>query len=149
MFYDVPVDEPIYPIRTAAKLLNSSVHTLRMYERVGLIIPFKKDSGQRLYSEKDLERLRCIRESINKDKISIEGILRIFALIPCWAIIKCSEENRNNCAALQNSMKPCWTLKHKSDACANLDCRTCKVYNEFGNCHSIKDKLIQLTLGEK
>ena len=34
--------EPVFPISTAAKLLKISVHTLRMYEREGLIIPFKK-----------------------------------------------------------------------------------------------------------
>ncbi len=35
-------EEPIFPISTAAKLLNISLHTLRMYERERLIISFKK-----------------------------------------------------------------------------------------------------------
>jgi MerR family transcriptional regulator/heat shock protein HspR len=43
---NVAHNEPIFPISTAAKLLNISVHTLRMYEREGLFIPYKKDSNQ-------------------------------------------------------------------------------------------------------
>ncbi|MDE3059313.1 MAG: MerR family transcriptional regulator, partial [Bacteroidota bacterium] len=46
----------------AAQLVGISVHTLRMYEIEGLIIPFKKDSGQRLYSDLDVERLKCLRK---------------------------------------------------------------------------------------
>ncbi len=50
MLNEVQKDEPIYPIRTAAKLLNISVHTLRMYEKENLILPFKKSTSHRLYS---------------------------------------------------------------------------------------------------
>ncbi len=84
----IDAKEPIYPISTAAKLLGISVHTLRMYEKEGLIIPHKKDTNQRAYSENDLNRLRCIRQGINEHKISINGIKSIYSLIPCWEIIQ-------------------------------------------------------------
>ena len=74
MHYEVPFEEPIYPIRTAAKLLNISVHTLRMYEKENLILPFKKSTNHRLYSKSDIERIECIRNAIKEDKISINGI---------------------------------------------------------------------------
>lgn len=89
-------DLPIYPISVAAQLLNISVHTLRMYEREGLIIPHKKKSNQRLYSKVDLERIQCIRKAINESKISINGIKTIYSLIPCWELVKCSEEDKKN-----------------------------------------------------
>ena len=54
-------EEPIFPISAAAKLLNISVHTLRMYERNGLFVPFKKLTHQRLFSKSDIERIECIR----------------------------------------------------------------------------------------
>ena len=66
-------NNPIYTISNAAKLLDISAHTLRMYEREGLLIPFRKNSNQRLYSDKDLERVKCIKNTINEDKINIEG----------------------------------------------------------------------------
>lgn len=44
-------DTPLYPIGTAARMLGVSVHTLRMYERKGLIIPHHAESNQRLYTD--------------------------------------------------------------------------------------------------
>lgn len=135
---------PIFTISNAAKLLHIYVHTLRMYEREGLIIPFKKTSNQRLYSERDLERLRCIRKVLTQDKIGIEGIRKLLSLIPCWGIVKCSTTERKKCEAYNGYSKPCWMLKHKGNICENKDCRECEVYSSFGNCESIKNKLKEL-----
>ena len=81
MELNFPTSEPVFPISTAAKLLNISVHTLRMYEREGLLLPYKKTSKQRLYSKSDIERVECIRKTINEDKISINGIKTIFSFL--------------------------------------------------------------------
>jgi MerR family transcriptional regulator, heat shock protein HspR len=110
-------NEPLFPISSAAKMLGISVHTLRMYERENLIIPYRKETGHRLYSFSDIERLKCIRESINERKISIEGIKSIYSLIPCWTIKNCSEEDRSNCSAFTNHSNPCWSFKHKNNTC--------------------------------
>ncbi|MGK9369922.1 MerR family transcriptional regulator [Melioribacter sp. Ez-97] len=138
------MDEPKYTISMAAKLSGISVHTLRMYEREGLIIPFKKSSNQRLYTDRDIERIGCIRSTINEDKINIEGIRRVLALIPCWAIVKCSEEDRKECVAYSGHTKPCWMINHKDNYCSGRDCRQCEVYKSYGNCASIKNKLKEL-----
>lgn len=135
---------PTYTISNAAKLLHISVHTLRMYEREGLIIPFKKTSNQRLYSDQDLERLRCIRKAIVEDKIGIEGVRKLLSLIPCWGIVLCSLQDRNVCDAYNGYAKPCWMLKHKNNFCENKNCRECAVYTSFGNCQSIKEQLKKL-----
>lgn len=137
-------DQPIYTISNAAKLLGISIHTLRMYEREGLIIPFKKESNQRLYSDRDLDRITCIRATINEDKINIEGIRRILALIPCWAIVGCSDCDKENCEAYAGHNKPCWMINHKNNYCTGRDCRECEVYHSFGTCSSIKNKLKEL-----
>lgn len=136
---------PKYRISVAAKLLGISVHTLRMYEKEGLILPYKKGSKQRLYSEDDLNRLKCIRNAINEEKISIEGIKRIFSLVPCWAIVNCSIEDAKSCLALKEKNKPCWTLKHVNNFCSDRDCRECEVYNLYSDCDSIRNKIIELT----
>lgn len=138
------INSPIYTISNAAKILEISVHTLRMYEREGLIIPFRKSSNQRLFSDKDLERIRCIKNTISDIKINIEGIRRILALLPCWSIINCSHNDRNNCDFYQNYDKPCWMINHKNNICKDRDCRECEVYKSFGNCASIKQKLKEL-----
>ena len=137
-------NSPKYTISSAANLLSISVHTLRMYEREGLILPYKKESGQRLYSDMDIERINCIRKTINEDKINIEGIRRILSLIPCWNIVMCSQSDREGCLAYSSHNKPCWMINHKDNYCAGKDCRECEVYQSFGTCDSIEKKLKEL-----
>lgn len=135
---------PIYSISNAAALAGISVHTLRMYEKEGLIIPYKKASKQRSYSLKDIERIKCIRNFISLNKVTIEGLRRFLALVPCWAIIKCNKKDRKNCQAYSGYMNPCWMLNHKNNICEGKDCRLCKVYKDFSSCSSLKDKLKEL-----
>ncbi|HEY3249541.1 MAG TPA: MerR family transcriptional regulator [Ignavibacteria bacterium] len=144
MDINFPNNEPIFPIRTAAKLLNISIHTLRMYEKEGLIIPYKRSSKQRLYSKDDIERIECIRRTINEDKISINGIKTILSLIPCWQITGCNER-KNGCSAFYEHSKPCWALKHENNYCTNRDCRECLVYKNYANCSTIKAEIRDLT----
>ncbi len=136
---------PLYTISTAAKLLGISVHTLRMYERAGLILPFQKESSHRLYSQSDIERLRCIRKAINEDKIGIAGIQRIHALIPCWEILPCTQKDREHCNAFKSHQVGCWTYNHKNNVCEKKDCRLCKVYKKAMDCNSIKNSIITAT----
>lgn len=136
---NISQNEPIFPISTAARLLNISVHTLRMYEKEGLFIPFKKDSNQRSYSKADLERINCIRNAINESKISINGIKTIYSLIPCWQVVKCSEEDRKKCEGYNGHGKPCWSYSHPNTVCENKNCRKCEVYNNFSDCGKVKE----------
>lgn len=137
-------EAPLYSIGTAARMLGVSVHTLRMYEREGLIIPFKKESHQRLFSDADMERLRCIRQAITEEKISIEGIKHIQSLIPCWKLLPCSDDDRKVCPAYNGFQGPCWLIRHTSTTCLDRECRSCHVYKEFFTCTSIKEKLKEL-----
>ncbi len=137
-------NQPVYTISTAAELAGISVHTLRMYEKEGLIIPFKKSSNQRLYSDKDIERIQCIRKTINTDKMTIEGIRRMLSLIPCWALMNCFDEAREFCEVYNSHDKPCWMMNRELDCCNGRECIDCEVYQSFSNCQSIKNKLKEL-----
>jgi MerR family transcriptional regulator/heat shock protein HspR len=132
----------IYSIGEAAALLGISVPTLRMYEREGLLLPIRKPSGHRLYSPDDLERVRCIRETIAQKKISIAGIRRLLALIPCWNIKKCPDTVRDHCPAFLNGETPCWTVKDRPWECADADCRSCRVYTDLADCTQVKSMII-------
>ncbi|QQE81449.1 MerR family transcriptional regulator [Alicyclobacillus sp. SO9] len=62
-----------FTIQQVAKITGLSVHTLRYYERIGLLAPVDRlDSGYRCYSNKDIEwieflnRLRFTGMSIRK-----------------------------------------------------------------------------------
>jgi len=132
---------PLYSIGTVARMLEVSVYTLRMYEREGLVIPRRAESNQRLYSQSDVDRLKCIRTAITELKFSIPAIKTIYSLIPCWDIVKCSESDRSNCAAYSGHSLPCWTYRHKKNTCAERDCRTCTVYTLSADCGSIKQMI--------
>jgi MerR family transcriptional regulator, heat shock protein HspR len=129
---------PLHSIGTVARMLEVSVQTLRMYERRGLILAQKSAGNQRLYSQSDIERLKCIRTSISKHKISIEGIRRIQSMVPCWENVQCPMEQRLACPAFIASDAGCWTYKHESNVCAGRDCLHCKVYLLAGDCEQIK-----------
>lgn len=137
--------EPIYSIGAAANLVGVSVQTLRLYEAEGLVLPFKKSSLHRLYSEVDIERIRCIRKMINEEKIGIAGIQHINALIPCWEIVSCSQKDRAHCEAFRNHTKACWTFDHPKNSCDARDCRSCPVYKESFDCTKIKNRIIEIT----
>jgi len=148
MLNEVSDNEPIFPIRTAAKILNISVHTLRMYEKEDLILPFKKSTSHRLYSKADIDRIICIRSAINDSKISINGIKTIYSMMPCWEVMNCTKVDRSGCSAFLSHSGPCWAVKGEDTICALKDCRICSVYKDYGECGSIKnfikDKLTSL-----
>ncbi|GAB4290758.1 MAG: hypothetical protein Kow0098_09590 [Ignavibacteriaceae bacterium] len=122
-------------------MLNISVHTLRMYEREGLIIPFKKESNHRLYSQSDLDRIECIRRAISEKKISINGIKTIYSLIPCWDLLGCTKRDRINCKAFTAHSEPCWVMNEKGKYCQDRDCRVCTVYNDYSECDKVKEAI--------
>ena len=141
---DINKDVPVYTISTTADLLGISVHTLRMYEREGLILPYKKDSGHRLYSQEDIERIQCIRKAINESKISIAGIKTIYSMIPCWKFVDCSLEQREKCPAYTSHSQPCWTFGHNGNICFRNDCRICPVYRDHAECETVKQSITQI-----
>lgn len=149
MEFELKYDEPVFPISAAAKLLNISVPTLRMYEKEGLIIPYQKESKHRLYSKSDLERIRCIRSAISEDKISINGIKTIYSMIPCWEVIGCSKSDRNRCNAYLGHGEPCWTYDHPGMVCEGRSCRDCEVYNRYSECGKVKELITQISVRQK
>jgi len=130
-----------YKISEAASKLGISIHTIRMYEKEGLILPHKSITNQRIYTEEDIHRIQCIRRAINESKISIRGLKTLYSLIPCWEIVQCSEEDRRVCPAYTSVTKPCWISKGKTTSCAKKDCRDCEVYKSLSDCNRIKDAI--------
>ncbi len=120
--------EPIFPIGVAAKMVGVSPSTLRMYEAAGLIIPYKTSTNMRLFSQQDLDWVKQIRLLIKREKLSVEAIRRIIALIPCWKIKTCKPEDKARCEAYKSNEAPCWTLQEVYGDCQDFECRLCDVY---------------------
>lgn len=67
-------DEPVYVISVAAKLVNLHPQTLRHYERIGLVTPARSDGNVRLYSDRDIERLRKIVRLTDDLGVNLAGV---------------------------------------------------------------------------
>ena len=60
------LDEPVYSIGAAAKILDVPSATLRAWEeRYGVITPIRSEGSQRLYSRSQIERLKYIKSQID------------------------------------------------------------------------------------
>ena len=72
-------NDAVYIISVAAEIVGMHPQTLRVYERKGLVEPYRTPGGTRRYSDADLERLRLIQE-LSSAGVNIEGIRRILRL---------------------------------------------------------------------
>lgn len=77
---DIDSDEPRYVISVAARMLGVQVHTLRYYERIGIIEPSRSQGNIRLYSERDvalLHRVKTLMDDLGVNLAGVEVLLRM------------------------------------------------------------------------
>ncbi len=73
-------DRPRYMISVAADIVGMHPQTLRIYEQKGLVRPGRTPGGTRLYSERDLERLRLIQRLTTELGLNLAGVEQVLAL---------------------------------------------------------------------
>ncbi|HEX2370445.1 MAG TPA: MerR family transcriptional regulator [Acidimicrobiia bacterium] len=71
--------EAVFVISVAAELTGVHPQTLRIYERRGLIEPYRTPGGTRRYSRADLERLELIL-ALTEAGLNLEGVKRVLKL---------------------------------------------------------------------
>jgi len=74
-------NEPRYVISVAARMLGIQTHTLRYYERIGIVEPSRSQGNIRLYSEKDLEQLRHVKTLIDELGVNLAGAEVILRMV--------------------------------------------------------------------
>lgn len=72
---------PVYMIGVAAELCRVHPQTLRQYERLGLVVPARVGSKNRLYSEHDIERVRQIQRLTQELGVNLAGVEIILKLL--------------------------------------------------------------------
>jgi MerR family transcriptional regulator, heat shock protein HspR len=91
--------QPLYPLNVAARIVGLSPRTLRLYEEARLLEPARSGGNkQRLYSDQDVQWLRCIRDMIHDEGLTVTAIRRLLDLIPCWQVRRCPAEVALQCA---------------------------------------------------
>lgn len=73
-------DEPLYLISVVSKVLNIHPQTLRQYEKEGLVEPSRTEGKMRLYSKRDLDRIRSILSLTRDMGVNLAGVDIIFKL---------------------------------------------------------------------
>jgi MerR family transcriptional regulator/heat shock protein HspR len=73
---EVTVDEDrgVFMISVAAELAEMHPQTLRIYEARGLITPKRSPKNTRLYSQRDVERLKRIQQMTNEEGLNLAGV---------------------------------------------------------------------------
>src|SRR5690606_9757784 len=73
---EVTVDEDrgVFMISVAAELADMHPQTLRIYESRGLITPKRSPKNTRLYSQRDVERLKRIQQMTNEEGLNLAGV---------------------------------------------------------------------------
>mgnify|MGYP000602844220 CR=1 FL=1 len=70
-----------YVISVAARMVGIEAHTLRYYERLGLLQPERSSGNIRLYSEEDIERLRYIKTLMSDCGVNLAGVEVVLRLM--------------------------------------------------------------------
>ena len=68
------LNEPVFVISVAARLVEMHPQTLRKYEREGLIAPSRTVTNLRLYSDQDIERLRQVKHLVEDRGLNLAGV---------------------------------------------------------------------------
>jgi len=66
-------EEPRYVISIAARMLSVPSYTLRYYEKIGIIEPSRSRGNIRLYSDRDIARLRRVKTLMDDLGINLAG----------------------------------------------------------------------------
>ena len=66
--------EPRYVISIAAKMLDMQTHTLRYYEKVGIIEPRRSQGNVRLYSDRDIALLQRFKSLVDDMGVNLPGV---------------------------------------------------------------------------
>ena len=67
-------DEPVYLISVVAKILEIHPQTLRQYEKEGLIQPERTDGKMRLYSQRDIDKIKTILRLTRDLGVNLAGV---------------------------------------------------------------------------
>ncbi|MBN2768407.1 MAG: helix-turn-helix transcriptional regulator [Campylobacterales bacterium] len=67
-------DEPVYLISVVANILNIHPQTLRQYEREGLLEPSRTQGRMRLYSQRDIDRMKLILRLTRDMGVNLAGV---------------------------------------------------------------------------
>lgn len=104
---EVSMDEErgVFMISVAAELAEMHPQTLRIYESKGLITPKRSPKNTRLYSQRDVERLRRIHQMTNEEGLNLAGVETVLEMEEKVEAMRDElEEMRNRASELEKKL---------------------------------------------
>ncbi len=74
------LEQDLYLISMAARMLGMHPQTLRKYERLGLVQPTRTIGSMRVYSRDELDRLKVIKRLVDDGGINLAGVQRLLSI---------------------------------------------------------------------
>jgi len=68
-------------ISVAARILDIHTHTLRYYEKIGVIEPYRSRGNIRLYSDRDIALLQKVKSLVDDMGVNLPGVEVILRLM--------------------------------------------------------------------
>lgn len=72
--------KPLFMISVVAEMLDIHPQTLRLYEREGLVIPKRTEGHTRLYSQDDIDKLKCVLRLTRELGVNLAGVEVILSM---------------------------------------------------------------------
>lgn len=67
-------EDPRYVISIAARMVGVQTHTLRYYEKIGIMEPSRSRGNIRLYSDRDIAHLRRVKTLMDDLGVNLAGV---------------------------------------------------------------------------
>jgi DNA-binding transcriptional MerR regulator len=70
----IPIDEPVFPVNVVCDLLHMQYYMLHEIMKEGLIRAPKKKKQKKLFSRRDVKRLKYIQYLIEERGVNVKGV---------------------------------------------------------------------------
>ncbi|MFP4497181.1 MAG: MerR family transcriptional regulator [Vulcanimicrobiota bacterium] len=121
--------KPIYSMRMASKLTDVEPNLIRIYEKQGMVKPYRDPGNNyRYFTLDEINWINRIKYLIHKKGLTIESIKWMLTLVPCWVMNQCGQPDKEKCISYSDTNIPCWLDEKKDKKCGSKHCYNCVTY---------------------
>ncbi|MBN3040417.1 MAG: MerR family transcriptional regulator [Candidatus Omnitrophica bacterium] len=78
--FEIPGDEPLFPMNIVCELLHMQYHVLHEIMKQGLLRDRKRKKHSKLFSSKEIKRLKYIKYLMHEKGVNLNGVKLIIRM---------------------------------------------------------------------